>query len=57
VRFSQFAQRKAWVIAPGNGSEHFAQNGAVIRWARCWQSAHKYSGRLMFAEQTTHVAG
>jgi hypothetical protein len=45
------------VIAPGNGSEHIAQNGATIRGARVWQSAHKYSACSTFAEQTAHVGG
>jgi hypothetical protein len=45
------------VIAPGNGSEHFAQNGATIRGAARWQSAQRYSERSTFAAQTTQVAG
>jgi hypothetical protein len=34
MRCSQFAQLKVCVMAPGNGSEHFVQNGGTIRGAR-----------------------
>jgi hypothetical protein len=41
MRCSQFAQLNIWVIAPENGSEHFAQKGAVIRGALARQLSQR----------------
>jgi hypothetical protein len=57
VRCSQFAQLNVRVIAPENGSEHFAQKGAAIRGARARQSAQRYSRHATLPEQTTQDAG
>jgi hypothetical protein len=43
TRCAQFAQEKLSVIEPGNGSEHVAQNGGLMRGAFSAHVLHKYS--------------
>jgi hypothetical protein len=45
------------VIAPSNGSEHFEQNGAIIRDSFASQSAHKYSSDPTDAAQMVQIGG
>jgi len=46
-----------FVIAPSNGSEHFAQKGGTIREIFASQSAHKYSETSTGAAQMVQLAG
>src|SRR4051812_28395099 len=57
IWFAQFPHANELVIAPENGSEHFAQNGATMRGARVRQSAHKYSFGVTLAPQPTQAGG
>jgi hypothetical protein len=44
-------------IAPANGSEHFAQNGGVMRWALSWHDEQRYSEFDMAAPQAPQFGG
>jgi hypothetical protein len=45
------------VIAPSNGSEHFAQNGGTIRGTLDSHSPQRYSPESIGAEQIVHAGG
>jgi len=45
------------VIAPSNGSEHFAQKGGTIRESFASQSAQRYSENSTGAEQIVQLGG
>jgi len=51
------AQEKSSVIAPGNGSEQRAQNGALMRGALQLQGPQRCSDASTGAEQTEQSAG
>jgi hypothetical protein len=51
------AHEKVVVIAPSNGSEHFAQNGGTIRETFASQSWQRYSPKSTEAEQMVHDGG
>jgi hypothetical protein len=51
------AQAKVVVIAPSNGSEHFAQNGGIIRGTFASHSPQRYSPKSTDAEQMVQDGG
>jgi hypothetical protein len=53
----QLAQAKVVVIAPSNGSEHFAQNGGTIRETFASHSPQRYSPKSTDAEQMVQDGG
>jgi hypothetical protein len=57
VRWAQFAQVNVLVIAPSNGSEHFAQNGGAMRVAFASHSSQRYSPGATIAEQIVQNGG
>jgi len=57
VRWAQFAQVNVLVIAPSNGSEHFAQNGGAMRIAFAPHSSQRYSPGATIPEQIVQAGG
>jgi hypothetical protein len=51
------AQENVVVIAPSNGSEHFAQNGGTIRESFASQPVQRYSLTPTDAEQIVQLGG
>jgi hypothetical protein len=51
------AQVNAPLIAPANGSEHFAQNGGTMRVTFASHSGQRYSLAATLAEQIVQVGG
>jgi hypothetical protein len=57
VLWAQLAQVNAPLIAPANGSEHFAQNGGTMRVIFASHSGQRYSLAATLAEQIVQVGG
>src|SRR6266550_4680441 len=53
TRWAQLAQAKVVVIAPSNGSEHFAQNGGTIRETFASHSPQRYSPKSTDVKHAT----
>ncbi|PYL98001.1 MAG: hypothetical protein DMF18_00615 [Verrucomicrobia bacterium] len=57
LRCAQLAQENVLVIAPSNGSEHFAQNGGTIREIFPSHSWQRYSPESTDTAQIVHEGG